>query len=205
LCFCSAQRAKEGALLSVYSLLQGNLLFAPGQRRFERVHEILNAEKPLGGHSFEGPSEALVKSRMTVTQILVVDDYLPWHAFVFEVFEPETDLKIIATAVDGFEAVRKAKELRPDLILMDASLPGMNGFEATRIIRAASARSKILFLSEHRGAHVIQGAFDAGSSGYVLKSDSNSDLIRGVRTVLLGKQFVSHSLTEWRRGLDPID
>jgi len=140
---------------------------------------------------------------MTVTHILLVDDYLPWHAFVFEVFEPETDLKIIATAVDGFEAVRKAKDLQPDLILMDGSLPGMNGFEATRIIRSSSPRSKIVFLSEHRGVDVIQGAFDAGGSGYVLKSDSNTDLIRGLRAVLLGKQFVSHSLTEWQQGLGP--
>jgi DNA-binding NarL/FixJ family response regulator len=166
---------------------------------------MLNVEKPLGGHSFEGPSEAVVKSRMTVTQILLVDDYLPWHAFIFEIFEPETGLKITATALDGFEAVRKAKELHPDLILMDASLPGMNGFEAARIIRSASPRSRIVFLSEHRGADVIQGAFDAGASGYVLKSDSNTDLIHGVRAVLLGKRFVSHSLMEWHEGLEPGD
>jgi DNA-binding NarL/FixJ family response regulator len=145
--------------------------------------------------------KALVKLRMTVTQILVVEDYLPWHAFLFEIFERETDLKIIAVAVDGFEAVRKAKELQPDLILMDASLPGMNGFEATRIIRTASPRVKVLFLSEHRGVDVIRGAFDAGGFGYVLKTDSNTDLILGVRTVLAGKQFVSRSLTEGRQGL----
>jgi DNA-binding NarL/FixJ family response regulator len=158
-------------------------------------------EKPLARPSFEGPTEALIKLRMTVTQILVVDDYLPWHTFLFEIFERETDLKIIAVAVDGFEAVRKAKELQPDLILMDASLPGMNGFDATRIIRTASPSVKILFLSEHRGIDVIQGAFDAGSSGYVLKTDSNTDLILGMRTVLAGKQFVSRSLTEWRQNL----
>lgn len=136
---------------------------------------------------------------MTVTQILVVDDYLPWHRFIFELFERETDLKIISVAVDGFEAVRKAKELQPDLIFMDISLPGMCGLEATRIIRAACPIAKILFLSEHSGVDIIQAAFDAGSSGYVLKIDSLSDLVPGVKAVLLGKEFVSRSLTEWRR------
>jgi len=161
-------------------------------------------EKPLRRPSFEGPTDTLVTLRMTLTQILVVDDYLPWQAFLFEIFERETDLKIIAVAVDGFEAVRKAKELQPDLILMDASLPGMNGFEATRVIRTTSPRVKILFLSEHRGVDVIRSAFDAGSSGYVLKMDSNTDLILGVRTVLVGKQFVSRSLTEWGQGQSPM-
>jgi DNA-binding NarL/FixJ family response regulator len=142
---------------------------------------------------------------MAVTQILLVDDYLPWHAFIFELFEREADLKIIAVAVDGFEAVRKAKELQPDLILTDVSLRGMSGLEVTRITRTASPNAKILFLSEHRGVDIIQAAFDAGSSGYVLKVDSNSDLIPGVRAVVLGQQFVSRSLAEWRRGLGPVD
>lgn len=142
---------------------------------------------------------------MAVTQILIVDDYLPWSTWIFELFEQETDLKIIDVAVDGFEAVRKTKELRPDLILMDISLPGMNGLEATHIIRTASPSTKILFLSQHSSVDIIQGAFDAGSSGYVLKVDSNSDLIPGVRAVLLGRQFVSRSLTGWPRGLSPVD
>jgi len=75
---------------------------------------------------------------MSVTKILVVDDFLPWQDIVREKLQSEADLKIIATATDGLEAVQKARELQPDVILMDLSLPRMNGFEATRQIRTAS-------------------------------------------------------------------
>lgn len=142
---------------------------------------------------------------MSVTQILVVDDYLPWQRFVSELFESQPDFKIVSVASDGWEAVQKATELQPDVILMDGSLPGISGFEATRHIRALSPASKILFLSEHRGADLVRGAFEVGASGYVLKSDSNSDLIPGVRAVLLDHQFVSHSLTCWRDSSSATD
>jgi DNA-binding NarL/FixJ family response regulator len=142
---------------------------------------------------------------MSVTQILVVDDYLPWQRFVSELFESQLDFKIVSIASDGWEAVQKATELQPDVILMDGSLPGISGFEATRHIRALSPASKILFLSEHRGADLVRAAFEVGASGYVLKSDSNADLIPGVRAVLLDHRFVSHSLTCWRDSLSLTD
>lgn len=134
--------------------------------------------------------------------ILVIDDFLQWQRFVIELFETETDLKIIAIASDGLEAVRKAKEIQPDLILMDINLPGMNGYEAMREIRIFSPASKILFVSEHRSCDLIEAAFDAGASGYVLKSDAYSDLILGIRTALLDRRFVSRSLKKLAKGLE---
>src|SRR6201982_1038777 len=135
---------------------------------------------------------------MSVTQILVVDDFLAWQHFVFVMLQGESDLQIISSVTDGMQAVRKAKEIRPDLILMDLSLPVMNGIDATRQIRAHSPGTKVLFLSAHRDSGLIQTAFDVGACGYVLKSDSYSDLIAGIRAVLLGQAFVSRSLTNWR-------
>ena len=142
------------------------------------------------------------KLRMSVTQILVVDDFLPWQHFVSVMLQGESDLQIISSVTDGLQAVRKAKEIRPDLILMDLSLPVMNGIDATRQIRAHSPGTKVLFLSEHRDSDLIQTAFDVGACGYVLKSDSYSDLIAGIRAVLLGQPFVSRSLTNWRENSD---
>ena len=136
---------------------------------------------------------------MFVTQILVVDHFLPWQRFVSLMLESAPDLKIISVASDGLEAVQKAQELQPGVILMDVSLPEMNGFEATRQIRIFSPGSKILFLSEHRGSDLIQAAFDVGASGYVLKSDSYVDLVPGIRAVLHNEPFVSQSLTDWRQ------
>jgi DNA-binding NarL/FixJ family response regulator len=134
---------------------------------------------------------------MFVRKILVVDDFLPWQCFVQRMFESEMDLKIIATAADGREAVQKATELQPDVILMDVSLPKLNGFEATRNIRMLSPASLILFLSEHCGPDIIEAAFQAGASGYVLKTDSALDLLTGIRAILCGRKFVSHSLKDW--------
>ena len=108
---------------------------------------------------------------MPVKQILLLDDSLPWQRFVREMFESEADLKIIVPATDGSEAIQKARELQPDVILMDISLPGLNGFEATRQIRTLSPASKILFLSEHSSTDLIEAALQVGGSGYVWKSN----------------------------------
>jgi len=139
---------------------------------------------------------------MSVTYILVVDDFLPWQHFVAVMLQREIDMQIISTAVDGLEAIRKAKEIKPHLILMDLSLPGINGIDTTRQIRIDSPSSRVLFLSEHRDSDLIRAAFGVGACGYVLKSDSNPDLILGIRAVLLGQPFVSRSLTNWRDNPD---
>ncbi|HET7106985.1 MAG TPA: response regulator transcription factor [Candidatus Acidoferrum sp.] len=130
---------------------------------------------------------------MPVTRILLVDDFEPWQHLVLWLLESETDLQIISTALDGTEAVQKTGDLQPDLILMDLGLPGMNGIEATRQIRIVSPGSKVLFLTHHSEPDIVQAAFNAGASGYVLKSDFRTDLISGVRAVLLGQKFVSRS------------
>jgi DNA-binding NarL/FixJ family response regulator len=134
---------------------------------------------------------------MSDVHILVVDDFLPWQRFVKEILESETDLKIISVASDGQEAVQRARQLQPDLILMDVSLSRMNGYEATREIRGFAPACKILFVSEHRGDEIVEAAFNAGACGYVLKSDSYADLIPGIRAALLGRHFVSRSLRNW--------
>jgi len=135
---------------------------------------------------------------MSATRILLVDDFLPWQRWVLSMFESEPDLKLVSVASDGLEAVQKAKQIRPDVVLMDLSLPERSGFEATREIRIFSPNSKILFLTEHRGADLIRAAFDLGVSGYILKSDANADLVRGIWAVLVGQQFVSRSLRDWQ-------
>ena len=140
---------------------------------------------------------------MSVVKILVVDDALPWQRFVTTYFETKTEFKILTVAADGLQAVQKAHELRPDVILMDVSLPGMNGFEATREIRKISPNSKILFLSALGDSAIVQEAFSAGGSGYVLKQDSGMDLIPGIRAILLDQQFVSRSLMGWHGCSNP--
>src|SRR5260370_33206325 len=86
--------------------------------------------------------------RMSVTQILIVEDFVPWQHFISIKLQSEIDLRIISVAADGLEAVHKAKEVQPDLILMDLSLAGMNRIEATRQLRILASGSRILFFSD---------------------------------------------------------
>ena len=112
--------------------------------------------------------------------------------------EAENDLKILSFATNGLQGIQKTEELHPDVILMDVNLPIMNGLVATRQIRMVSPGSKILFLSEDDAVGLIRAAFDAGASGYVLKTDSHTDLVPAIRAVLMGQQFVSRSLRDLR-------
>lgn len=132
---------------------------------------------------------------MSVTRILLVDDFVPWQRLVLRLLKSETNLQIISAAVDGTEAVQKAEELQPDLILMDLNLPGMDGIEATRKVRIVSPGSKVIFLTDHNEPDIVQAAFNAGASGYVLKPDFTADLIPAIRAVLLGQKFISRGLT----------
>ena len=95
---------------------------------------------------------------------------------------------------DGQDAVRKAGELHPDLILLDVGLPSLNGIEAARQIRKLSHKSKILFVSQESDADVVQEALRIGALGYVLKANARSDLLPAVEAVCQGKPFVSDGL-----------
>ena len=127
-------------------------------------------------------------------RILLVDDFLPWHRAVREMFESKTDRKIIAVAADGLEAVQKARQLQPDLILLDIGLPGLNGIEAARQIRELSPNSKILFVTQESSAELVENALRLGAQGYLLKSEAASELLLAVDAVLQGDQFISSRL-----------
>ena len=133
----------------------------------------------------------------SLVRLLVVDDVELWRTFVRMHLEKEPNLHVISVAADGLDAVRKAEELRPDLILLDISLPGLNGLEVARQICAVAPRSTILFLSGESDADVVRHAFSAGGLGYVLKSDAARDLIPAIESVLLGRRFVSSSLRDF--------
>jgi len=127
---------------------------------------------------------------MAVATVLVVDDFAPWHRLVRAMLAAKKDLEIVAVAVDGLEAVQKAEQLQPDLILLDIGLPTLNGIEAARRIRKLSPKSKILFVSQEFSAEMLKEAFRLGASGYLLKFDAVRELLLAVDAVLQGEQFV---------------
>src|ERR1700720_1700779 len=106
---------------------------------------------------------------MSLVRVLIVDDFDPWRGFLFEQLRQRPNIRVIDQASDGLEAVQKAEELQPDLILLDISLPALNGIEAARRIRKLSPQSKILFVSQESSADVIEEALSLGAMGYVIK------------------------------------
>jgi DNA-binding NarL/FixJ family response regulator len=124
-------------------------------------------------------------------RVLVVDDFVPWRSYAVAKLAESPALHVVGFASDGLEAVQKAADLQPDLILMDINLPNLSGISAARRIREVSLLSKILFVSESLDLDVVRTALDAGGFGYVVKSSAESELLAAVDAVMSGKIFVS--------------
>jgi DNA-binding NarL/FixJ family response regulator len=124
-------------------------------------------------------------------RILVVDDFEPWRHLVSLMLQNRSELQVVGEASDGLEAVQKAVDLKPDLILLDIGLPTLNGIDAARQIRKLVPESRIIFLSQADSSDVVQEALDLGASGYVVKANVKSELFPAVEAVLSGKTFVS--------------
>ena len=131
---------------------------------------------------------------MSLIRILVVDDFKDWLRQVRLLLQSRPECQVIAEASDGSEAVQKAEELKPDLIVLDVGLPTLSGIEAARQIRQRSPNSKIIFLSQNSDLDVVRAALGTGALGYVRKINAGRELLPAMDAVLGGKQFVSSSL-----------
>ena len=127
-------------------------------------------------------------------RILIADDFEGWRRQVCLLFQARPEWQVIAQALDGPEAVQKADELKPDLILLDIGLPKLNGIEAAGQIRRLFPSSKIIFLSLYDSLDLVEAALSTGAMGYVRKTNALRELLPTADAVLQGKQFVSSSL-----------
>lgn len=144
-------------------------------------------------------------------RILLADD----HALVRQGFRmilsAQPDMEIIGEAGNGREAVELAEKLQPDVIIMDVTMPELNGIEATRRIAISVPRARVLALSMHKDSVYVREILRSGARGYLLKDSDDSDLISAVRSVAKGEGYLSPSvsdavLTDYRRHVtDPID
>ena len=121
----------------------------------------------------------------------MVDDFVPWRNYLVAKLAENSALQVVGCASDGSEAILKASELHPDLILMDVNLPELSGIKAAARIRGLSPETKILFVSQDVDFDVALAALDAGGLGYVVKSDAENELLTAVEAVTSGKPFVS--------------
>jgi DNA-binding NarL/FixJ family response regulator len=113
-------------------------------------------------------------------RVLIAEDFPAFRQFVCSTLTKRPDLQVIGEVSDGLEAVQKAVELKPDLILLDIGLPTMNGIEAARRIRALVPESKIIFLSQETSGEVVEEALSTGAEGYVVKAKAGSQLLAAI-------------------------
>lgn len=129
-------------------------------------------------------------------RVLVVDDYQPIRHFLSSRLQNTSGVYVCWEASDGLEAVQKAEELQPDVILLDISLPKLNGIEVARRIGTVSPGSKIIFVSQELSTYVVQEALGTGARGYVVKIDAGRELLECVNAVLRGERFVGRRFSD---------
>jgi DNA-binding NarL/FixJ family response regulator len=176
-------------------------------RRMEPREQELNAPERSVGDTQLDAGNAIGAAGDAATnrvicgpiRVLVVDNFAAWRRYLSAALGKQPELQIVGEAADGLEAVQKAKELQPELILLDIGLPNLNGIEASRKIREVSPASKILFVSQYCTTDVAEAAMSTGAAGYVVKTDAGRDLSAAVDAVLNGEQFRSASLAGERR------
>lgn len=127
---------------------------------------------------------------MTPVRILIADDHEVVRQGVRAVLEGEAGWEVCGEAISGRDAVAKAVELRPDVVILDITMPELNGLEATRQIRRA-VPARILILTVHESDRIAAEVLDAGAHGYVLKADAGRTLVEAIRALLQNQEFLS--------------
>jgi len=125
-----------------------------------------------------------------VIRVLLADDHGVLRDGVRRLLEADAEMKVVAVADTGREAVEKSAQLSPDVVVMDITMPELNGIEATRSIVTKAPTTGVVILSMHSSAGVIRQALLAGARGYVLKESAGDEVVRAVRAVAAGRRFM---------------
>lgn len=135
------------------------------------------------------------KSDTPVIKVMLVDDHPIVREGIRSRLASQPNMKVVAEAENGKEAIRKVQELSPAIVLMDINMPEMNGLEATKIICKVSPKTKVLVLSMHQDKEYVVEIMRSGARGYVLKNSPPMELIRAIETVNAGQAFFSPGIS----------
>lgn len=131
---------------------------------------------------------------MAETSILIVDDHAVLRTGIRLMLQSQPDFRIVGEAVDGEAAISLARKLKPDVILLDLSMPRLSGHKALPALRRASPQSKILVLTMHDDKTYLQAAFKGGARGYIVKKAADIELISAIRSVSRGEIYLHPSM-----------
>jgi len=129
-------------------------------------------------------------------RILIADDHEVLRRGLYALLETQAGWEVVGEAVDGREAVGKATQLKPDVVILDMNMPKMNGLDATPLILAAAPLSEVLIYTMYNSEPMVQAALAAGARGYVLKSDAGRDLLAAVEALSKHSTFFSASVSQ---------
>lgn len=132
----------------------------------------------------------------SVTRILIADDHAVVRNGFRRILDAQWDMEVIGEVSNGREAVDTAAEVQPDVVLMDVTMPELNGIEATRRITKDSPKTRILALSMHKDAVYVREILRAGAKGYLLKDSDEKDLLTAVRAVAVGQGYLSPEVSD---------
>ena len=127
--------------------------------------------------------------------ILLADDHTIVRQGLAKVLEAEPGFRVVGEARDGREAISQVEQIKPDIVIMDITMPMLNGIEATRQIKKANRNTKIIILSMHSHNRFISELFGLGASGYLLKDSSGTDIVNAINAALRGDTFLSPSIS----------
>jgi two-component system response regulator NreC len=133
---------------------------------------------------------------MSETRVILVDDHAVLRSGLRYLLEREPDLEVVGEAGDGEEAVGLARDLEPDVIVLDLSMPGLGGTKTIRALRDVSPTSRILVLTMHADSSYLRSAFRAGAVGYIPKMAIDAELISAIHTVSRGDNYVHPTMTD---------
>jgi len=128
-------------------------------------------------------------------RVLIAEDHGTVREGLRLILQSQSDVEIVGEVGDGKAAVETAKQLLPDVVLMDISLPSMNGLKATKLLRECCPEVKVLALTRHKDGAYLQEMLRAGASGYVLKQSSSAELLRALREIAAGNSYLDPALT----------
>ena len=139
-------------------------------------------------------------------RVLVADDHALMRGGLQTVLEA-AGMQVVAQAADGREALRRAAETLPDIVILDIAMPGLNGMEAAALLREKCPAARVIMLSMHATSEHVHRALQAGAAGYLLKDSAAGEIVAAVRAVHVGKQFFSAAVAgfERRTGASPLE
>jgi two-component system, NarL family, response regulator NreC len=153
-------------------------------------------EKAMQNLTIDSPSVVFAPSTKAKTKIVIVEDHTILRDGLRSLLSAQNEFEVIGEAGDGLEAIKCVAKLNPDVVLIDLSMPRMNGSASIREIKRQSPQIKVLALTIHKTEEYIREAFNAGADGYCLKDATHAELIMAINSIQSGKQYISPGISD---------